>query len=48
MTDKFRSSGHRRTGTFGLGGGGGGVTILPEKYYTMPESMCCTKALNSQ
>ena len=33
-------SSHRCTGTFGLGGA---VTILPEKKYTMPESMCCTK-----
>ena len=37
---------HRRTGTFGLGWA---VTTLPEKNYTMPESMCCTKnALKSQ
>ena len=36
---------HMRTGTFELGGA---VTLLPEKNYTMPESMCCTNALKSQ
>ena len=37
---------HRRTGTFGPGGA---VTLLPEKIYTMPESLCqCTNALKPQ
>ena len=32
-----------------LGGGGGAVTLLPEKnYHTLPESMCCRNALKSQ
>ena len=32
-----------------LGGGGGrAVTLLPEKNYTMPESMCYTNAIKSQ
>ena len=32
-----------------LGGGGGAVTLLPGKNYTMPESTCqCTNALKSQ
>ena len=29
-------------------GGGGAVTLLPEKNYTMRESMCSTNALKSQ
>ena len=35
---------------FGGRGGGrkGAVTLLPEKDYKMPESMCCTNALKSQ
>ena len=38
-----------KTGCDGAGGGGGeSVTLLPEKKYTMPESMCCTNALKSQ
>ena len=46
---KSLSSKHRRTGTFGLGGGGAvAVTLLPEKNYTMPERMCCANALKSQ
>ena len=40
----YLHSRHRRTSTFGLGGA---VTLLPEKKYTMPESMCCTNALKS-
>ena len=36
---------HRRTGTLGLGGT---VTLLPEKNYTMPESVSFTYALKSQ
>ena len=30
------------------GGGGRAVTLLPEKNYTMPESMCRINALKSQ
>ena len=40
--------GSRSTGTFGIGGGGGAVTLLPEKNYILPEAMCCTNALKSQ
>ena len=40
-----RGPGHRRTGSYGLGWA---VTLFPEKYYTMPESLCCTNALKSQ
>ena len=39
---------HRRTGTFGLGGCGGAVTLLPEKNYKMPESVSCTYVLKFQ
>ena len=30
------------------GGGGGVMTLLPEKNYTMPERMCYANALKSQ
>ena len=46
----FRSHSHDVTGIIGVRAPlhlGRAVTVLPEKNYTMPESMCCTNALKS-